>query len=171
MFLVDYTTPANAQGPIKAVYENFPEAIGLPAPLLVMSASPGLFERQAQVMGYFSQHPRMEPLVLASIRYVIASLHHYAACIEFNGALLMGAGFSQAELDAMVVDPMTAPFTSAECHLISFAKRAILTPETVHKDDIKALTRMGWEESDLVDAVYQGAAMHIAGALAKTFSE
>lgn len=171
MLIIDHVTRDKAEGKIEKFYSRIPREMDIPAPFLVLSSSPGVFERQGGVLEYFSNHDSLNFHVLASIRYIAASIKGYTACIDFNGKLLMAAGLETDELKILVNDPMQAPFEEQERMLLAFIKKSIVDPDAVSREDINALVSKGWKEKDLVDAVFHAANMDIAGTLVKTFSE
>ncbi|NDV28127.1 carboxymuconolactone decarboxylase family protein [Desulfovibrio sp. JC010] len=170
MLMIDHLTRENATGMVKDFYSRIPEAIEIPAPMLVMSASGGLFEKLAGTMGYFATHESFEPHLPAAIRYMVACHKNYPACIDFNGQLLRAMGVDADELANLATDPLKTDFAPKERALLAFAKTAAIAPEKINKDTIEALKAEGWKESDLVDAVYQAGAVSVTQAMTDTFS-
>lgn len=108
---------------------------------------------------------------MASIRYIVASLNDYNFCVSFNKKILKGAGVSDKELKTMLDDPMNAPFEDNERKLLTFVKKGVTNPDSITRSDIDVLMDVGWKESDVLDALYHGAAMSIPGILVKAFSK
>ncbi|WP_320170144.1 hypothetical protein [Maridesulfovibrio sp.] len=171
MLMINCATRENAEGKTGEFYARIPESLDIPTPVQVMSASAGIFERHAGIIEYFGNHENLEFPILASIRYMAASLKGYTPCIDFNSKLLISAGLEEAELETIVNNPLQAPFEKKECLLLGFVRKGILSPETINREDLQALKDEGWTEEDLVDALYHAASMDIAGTLSKAFTE
>lgn len=159
MFLVSTVERDKAEGIVAQAYANIPAQIDIPVPMQLLSASPGLMERELGVIGYFRSHPRLSPPLLASIRYVSSQKFGYAPCAVFNAALLRNQGMSEAEIAALSCKPAETPLDETEAALLAFVTKAIDDPASVIRADIEALTGMGWQESDVVDAVSMAARM------------
>ncbi|NDV28124.1 carboxymuconolactone decarboxylase family protein [Desulfovibrio sp. JC010] len=170
MLIIDHLTRENATGLVKDFYSRIPETIEIPAPMLVMSGSEGLFEKLAGTMSYFGAHESFEPYIPAAIRYIIASLKGYQACIDFNEKLLMAMGVDTEELKTLATDPLKSNFAPNERALLDFAKLAVTRPEEIDAETLEAIKAEGWKESDLVDAVYHAASVGATEVLTKTFS-
>lgn len=171
MFMINHKTPETASGFSAEFFKNFPEQLGVPAPLQVFTASPELFEKQMGVMGHFMGHEAIDFIVLAAIRYLISRHRGYDACIEFNGKMLMAAGVEVEELETMVEDPMQGPFEEKECLLIAFAYQSFLDPKSIGQAYLNRVLEAGWQESDLMDAVYQANFMYFIGNMVHTFAK
>ncbi len=171
MFLVNHSTRENAEGKIKETFNRIPKSLEIPTPLLVASASPELFERHACIMDYFAAHKTLEPHVLAAIRYVVSSLKGFPACIDFNFKLLKAIGMKPEEIEALNNTPIDSPFEKRELMLLEFVKQSVVNPAEIGSENLDDLKAEGWTESDLIDAVYHGSGMFIAGGLAGSFTE
>ena len=71
MFFLRTLEPGQATGKTAEIFKAF-EQVGIPEPLKLLSASPGLLERQFGMIEYFRGHPNLSPQLLASIRYVVS---------------------------------------------------------------------------------------------------
>lgn len=159
MFLVNTVERDKAEGIVAQAYANIPAQIDIPVPMQLLSASPGLMEREIGVIGYFRSHPRLSPPLLASIRYVSSQKFGYAPCAVFNAQLLRNQGMSEAEIAALSCKPSETPLDEAEAALLAFVSKTVDDPASVTSAEITALTGTGWQESDLLDAVSMAARM------------
>ncbi len=159
MFLVNTVERDKAEGVVARAYQAIPAQIDIPVPLRLMSASPGLMEREVNVIGYFRTHPRLSPALLASIRYVASEKFGYAPCAVFNAQLLRAQGMSEAEIAALSCKPAETPLSDEEAALLAFVSRVLDDPASAARADIEALTALGWQESDVLDAVSMAARM------------
>jgi hypothetical protein len=71
----------------------------------------------------------------------------------------MAAGADERVLEAIKNDPEKAPLEDNEIAMLKFVFKAIKTPGAAVQSDIKALQDIGWEDSDILDAVAHGAFM------------
>jgi len=169
MFLLEHILPENATGAIKDIYSGFPPEIGPPLPLKLMTASPEFLLSQFETIKYFASHPKLSFLLLAAIRYMAAHTIDYDYCITFNRNVLMATGASEKEITAIIDDPEGAPLEDNEKAMLIFVAKAIRTPEDVQIDDVKTLRSLGWEDSEIFDAVAHGAFMRGHANLMKAF--
>lgn len=150
----------NGDENVREVMENFIQAVGaVPKPLQLIGISPGLFMKQAGIIGYYRNHPNLEGPLLASIRFLAAVVLGYQPCIEFNRHLLKMQGMTEDELDGMMADSDKAPLEDKELALLSFVIEGVKGKKEATSRDIETLTGHGWTESDIIDAVNQGFGM------------
>ena len=169
MFLLNYVSPEKATIPIDDIYNVFPKEIGPPHPLQLMSASPGFLECQFEFIKYFTNHQKLSFPLLAAIRYMAANDCDYEYCIKFNQSILMAAGADEQALEAIKENPDNAPLEDNERAMLKFVAKAIKTPDAIIKSDVEALQNVGWEDSDILDAVAHGAFMTGHSTLMKAF--
>ncbi len=167
MFRIATTPEDLLTGKAKELFAQFPPQLGAPQPLKLMTASPGLLEVHAGVIGYFRGHKALSFPVLAAIRYLAARQFQAEACIDFNGRLLRLAGLSEAEMDALVKDPASAPFEPREQALLAFVVEALSVPPSDAALD--AMRGHGWTDADILDAMAQAANMQVPALLMRTF--
>ena len=172
MFILDYVKPEDATGKVAEAYSNFPKEVPIPAPLLLMSASPDIAEAQGNFIRYYMGHEKLDAGLLAMIRYLVASELDYEFCINFNqGMLKMAGGFSEDELKALKEKPEEAPLEDFQKALLLFVLKVVKTPEEVTKADVEKLRELGWTDRDIFDAAYHGVSMVAPSKLIKAFSE
>lgn len=167
MFIIDTVKPEEAQGGVAEVYGMFPPRVGVPKPLQLFSASPGLLERQAGFLSYFMGHDTLSPALLAAIRFAAARRLGYTPCVELNGRLLCAMGMAEADLDNVAEAPNATPLEPGEAALLDFVNKALDAPESVRRADIDALCEQGWSQADILDALAHGANMAGPAALFK----
>ncbi|MDP2849208.1 MAG: hypothetical protein Q8O35_13620 [Humidesulfovibrio sp.] len=158
-------TPKTATDIVAEVFKLFPKQVGIPEPLLLFSASPGLLGAQMGLLGYYRSHPGLSFELLAAIRY-LASRHLEApACLEFNHKLLLMAGMTNSEIQAL---PGTGgAFSEAERAVLYYAVRVLAEPESITDETIEDLRGLGWTDSNLLDAAMQAVHMQVPAALLK----
>jgi len=168
MFLIDYVEPEKAEGKIAETYGMFPKRIGVPASLQVFSASPGLLERQSEIIKYFFRHPNMEFQVLAAIRFLGASHFKHEYCVGLNSRILKMAGVKEDELTQLADNPACV-FEEKEAALLTFVIKSLKDPSAIGVSEVQEARNAGWTDTDLFDAMAQAAQMSAAGIIYKTF--
>lgn len=159
MFKTDSVAPDQAQGRIAEIYAMFPPQVGVPEPLRLLSASPSLLAIQAQVIDYFRNHPNLSFEVLSAIRFLAARFGCYDYCANLNSGFLARTGVTPDELNALLDDPSNGPFEPRENALIAFVIKTMEHPDHATNQNLDELRGMGWTDTDIVDAMYQGAGM------------
>jgi len=158
-------TPETATGFMIEAFKRFPPQVGVPEPMLLFSASPGLVEAQFAIFGYYGKHPHLSPELLAAIRYLASRTLSAPACLLFNGKLLGATGFSDEELNSL--PESGGEFTPGERALLAYVVRLVGQPATVTDEHIEALRQHGWTDSDIMDASMQAANMQVPALLLK----
>lgn len=170
MFMLNHVAPESAEGEIGKAYSAFPEAFGVPAPLQLLSASPGLFECQMRQIGYYRDRSALDFALTASIRYLAADHFGLSECVDFNRNLLLAAGVDDAELEEMRNSPNKAPLSDGEKSLLVFVMR-VVRGERVSKEDITEQRENGWNDAAILDACNQGTFMAGTRLLMQAFSD
>lgn len=170
MFKLNYVPADNAKGMIADAYSQFPETFGVPAPLQLMSTSPGMFKCQMALIDYFSRKAGFDFAIPAAIRYMAACHFKADACVEFNARLLNAAGLGEEDLAVLSNDPENGPFEERENRLIAFVKK-VVEGRDISQEDIEALRSVGWTDANIYDACSQGTFMAGAGLMMSAFSK
>jgi alkylhydroperoxidase family enzyme len=161
MFLLKTQDPESATGFVAEVYKAFAE-VGVPEPLKLLSASPGMVEVWFNSIKYFRDHQSLSPQLLASIRYVVSKKCGHVACQEFNGKLLCKMGAKEEELAELANRERTELLEAHEQALLDFVFKAVTDARSVSAEDVKALNDLGVSDSDILDATMHGANMKAA---------
>lgn len=171
MSLIPRITTENTDNQqIKDTFAMFEQALGaIPEPLRLIANSPGLFALQVGQLGYYRDHEKLSPELLAMIRFTSATFFENTACIEFNSALLKKQGMTESELAKIVTEPIQAPLEKNEHALLSFVVKAIKDQTSATPEEISDLQDLGWRDSDIVDAVNHGFLMFAPGKMLKLF--
>ncbi|MFH1035296.1 MAG: hypothetical protein V1806_12375 [Pseudomonadota bacterium] len=171
MFRLKTVDPQEASGALAEAYAVFPPQIGVPAPMVMLSASPALALRQVEFIKYFIQHPTLSFKLLALIRYLVAADNGFSFCIGLNGNMLKMTGLTDVELEALHEDPSQAPLPEKEKALLLLVLKTLRASDQVTDADLEALRALGWADSDIMDAMWMGANMignsRLFGALVK----
>ena len=160
MALISTVSRDQAEGIVKEGYEMFMERLGtIPRPLEMMSVSPGLFELQLRRLQYFAKHPRLSFSLLSHIRYLVAQHLAYPFCTDFNKHILQKQGLQEDDFKRMEQDPSQSLLEEKEGAMLVFVVKSVQDPASVNAGDIENLRQLGWEDSDMVDALAQGVSM------------
>ncbi len=172
MFKLKTVKPEEATGKVAEAYSVFPAGIPVPAPLILMSASPDLLHLQSQVIRHYMTHSKLDMGLLAIIRYLAANEYGYEFCIKLNtGILKMAGGFSESELEELRKNPENAQMDESQKALLLFVLKVIRIPEAVTEADVEKLREMGWTDQDIFDASFHGTSMIGMSKLYKAFEK
>ncbi|MGD9211187.1 MAG: hypothetical protein PVI90_10445 [Desulfobacteraceae bacterium] len=170
MGLIQTVDPEQAEGKVKEAYDFFKQAIGtIPTPMMLLSASPDLFEQKLQSLTYYRQHPTLSFALLSSIRYLVSTIYDINFCVKFNEDFLKKQGLTKEDIQAMADNPQSAPLDDKDRAMLAFVVKAVKDSDSVAKADIDQLYVMGWTDRDIIDAMAQAANMIGNGVLLKTF--
>jgi len=160
MALIKTVPPEEAQGSVKEGYEMFMQHLGIiPSPMEMMSVSPALFELQLKKIHYFSSHPRLSFSLLTHIRYLVAHNLEFRFCMDFNRFLLKKQGLSDEDIERMEEDPSASLLEANENAMLNFVVHAAIAPGSVTERNFYELKELGWEDSDILDALSHGVNM------------
>jgi alkylhydroperoxidase family enzyme len=170
MALIKTVQPDKAEGIVGESYSAVMKAVGIvPKPLEMMSASPGMFEIHLSALNYFMNHSTLDFSLLTFIRFLVSQECKFDYCINFNRDLLKRQGMEDKEIEEVSSDPDKAPLEDKEKAMLLFVLKAIKSPESTEQEDIDALHKLGWNDSDIYDATYHGARMLAIGVMFNGF--
>lgn len=169
MFLLQTADPKKATGVVAEIFSHFDKAGSVPKPLQLLSASPGLLERQFALIGYYMNHPHLSYGLLAAIRYVAAGVSCHDACLTFNAELLGRLGMGSDDLKALAEGRAPEALEEREGALLLFVRKALTASSTVTRADIETLRGQGWTDGDILDAVAHGANLAASSTLFQAF--
>jgi len=171
MFVLDYQTPENAVGDVAETYDIFRQKrTPVPAPLQLMSASPGLFKLFFAQTSYFMYHETLSFPLLAAIRLLAAQQVCFDHCVNLNRTWLRLTGLSDQDLTDLAAGRQVAAFSEAENALLGTVAK-VLRKERISEDEIQRLRALDWKDSDILDACAQGTRMLEMTCLFEAFSK
>ncbi len=171
MALINIVPPEKAEGKVKESYAFMEElAKMVPLPLQMLSVSPQLLSIQIDTMKYLIGQPNLGFSLLAHIRLLVAKEENYPYCVNLNqGVLKNFVGLSQEQMDAVTEDPDQAQLEPEKKALLQFVLKVVRDPATTQKEDIDKLHELGWTDTDIFDAVWEGMVMVTRGMMLKAF--
>lgn len=78
-------------------------------------------------------------------------------------------GMSEEDIEKIQEDPLQAPLDDKDRGMLAFVMKAIKTPDTVANEDMVPLHDLGWQDSDILEALSHGTNMISSSILMKTF--
>ena len=160
MALIKTVSPEQAEGKMKEAFDMFLTHLGvIPKPLEMMSASPALFEQQFNRIQYYTRHPTLSFALLSHIRYIVSHNLGYRFCMDFNKLILKKQGLEEDDIKRIESDPTKSLLEEKESAMLAFVVKAVKEPGAVEAKEIETLKAMGWQDSDLVDALSHGVNM------------
>lgn len=155
---------------VRDFFNRVENAVGtVPETFTTLANSPALFEAQVAQIGYYQNHPALSPELLAFIRYTSACWFKNKACIDFNGTILKKQGMTEQELAGIIADPESAPLEDKEKAMLKFVYRGVKDQDSASRQDMENLRALGWNNSDIVDAVSHGFFMYAPGKILELF--
>ncbi len=139
------------------------KGLNVPSPLLLMSASPPLFNIYKQILMHYLSHEHLQPKLLACIRYAVAYRSHFAACVETNRDILNLHGVT--DLSCLEDEKPLPDMNHGDAQTFAFAVDALFHPDRVTRVRIQQLVDTGISEQILFDAAYHGAMLLMMGPL------
>jgi alkylhydroperoxidase family enzyme len=171
MYILAYQTPEKATGRVAEIYNFFVNKRSpVPAPLQLLSASPGLLQLQFDQIGYFAGHQALSFSLLAAIRFLAAQEACYDQCTNLNRIWLSKTGLSAQDLTDLAEGRNVEAFSEAENGLLA-AVAKMLRKEKITETEMQQLRNLGWKDSDILDACAQGANLMALSYLYTAFSQ
>lgn len=171
MPLIQTITPKDATGELAKLYtmiETIHGSVGKNAQLF--SIRPELLRHQLDFIKYYMNHPTLSMPLLAAIRIMVSNNEECLFCIDFNTAILTNiAGWSVDQITAMRFNINDANLPPREIGLLALVLKATRNAHGVNANDLDTVREMGWNDSDLLDAVNYAARMVATNMIFNTF--
>ena len=152
------------QEPYATFYRAFiDKGLNVPKPLVLMSASPSLFNIYKQILMHYITHDTLQPGLLACIRYAIAYRSHFAACVAMNRDILRI--HEVTDLTYLEQERPWSGLTDTESQIFSFTMDALFHPDQVTEFRMQQLTSMEISEQHLFEAAFHGSLLLMMGPL------
>jgi hypothetical protein len=115
------------------------------------------FKMFMEEIDYLVHHPRIEADFFAFLRLFVANKEGFGYCQRFNHRLLLARGYEKVALANFVQDITKIPLEMPYSLLAKGVYQALYTPELFSAKEIEKLKEVGWQESDIFDAIEHGA--------------
>ena len=170
MFTLEYQVPGQAAGATADMYDHFIQKRSpVPAPLQLMSASPGLLNVFFQQIKYFMGHQALSFPVLAAIRFLAAQNVCFEHCTALNRTWLSKTGLTDQDLEDLAAGRSVEAFSEAENALLKTVSH-VLDKQKISREEVAGLRKQGWKDSDILDACAQATNMVGTSYLFEAFS-
>ena len=170
MFTLAYQTHDQASDGVAEIYAHFiRKRSPVPAPLQLMSSSPGLLEVFFEQIQYFLRHPALSFPLLAAIRFLAAQQVCFEHCTALNRLWLSKTGLSEQDLADLAAGRPVEAFSEGENELLQTVAR-VLRKERISAEEVEQLRQLGWKDSDILDACVQATSMVGTAYLFEAFS-
>jgi hypothetical protein len=171
MFVLDYQTPEKATADVAEIYDHFIQKRSpVPAPLQLMSTSPGLLKVFFDQIKYFMHHQALTFPLLAAIRFLAAQEVCFDHCTNLNRLWLTKTGLSEQDMADLAAGHKVEAFSEAENALLRTVAK-VLRKEKIAESEVRHLHDLGWKDSDILDACAQGTNMIGTSRLFAAFSQ
>ena len=143
-----------AEGTVKAVYENFKSGMGM-VPGVIKALSPWpevleLYVNRINLVMFSNTHlTRAMKEMIAALTSKINSCHY---CLTYHKSFLVNEGISSSEAEAIIADYKTAPITDSERRLLAYVEQATLHAYKITDDDVAGLKECGWSDRQILEA-------------------
>ncbi len=169
--LITPTVPAGDEARVAAILDGVKQHLGfIPDGLRLYTLSPPLLETFVGNVGYFNGGSRLQPRLMAMIRYLVSWQSKCQFCIDMNEGFLTSMGLSLDEIRATRANSETAPLPDNEMALLRIALKAVDHPESVNHADLEKARAHGWQDRDIFDAVAQATSNRAFNLLLRTFN-
>ena len=171
MLLIDTHRTDTDIEPFKSVYETFSKlGVAVPVPLKLMSASAPLFKGYVAFLAHYKDHMDLRVKLRTAIRYHVASVSRFEACVEFNENALTMLGMS-SNIEGLAAKMPVSSLPEEEQRILSFVSDALFRPRLIDRRRVEQMKKTGISEQTLFDAVVHGGLLLMMGPLVAAFSD
>jgi alkylhydroperoxidase family enzyme len=167
---IDITPPVDEKYKVEAIMAPYKKMLGrAPGGLQLLGASPPLLEHYVGTIGYYMTHPRLGQSLLRFIRYLVSWRGGCVYCVDLNEAFLMSAGLELDVIRSTREDAALAPLEGRDKAMLMLAVDAVHLPESITVKRLDVLRNFGWNDRDILDAVWHATLNHAFGRTAESF--
>ena len=157
MTLIKTTSKKEASGVIAAVYQMMEERVKfIPNVVQLHTASPDLFEKFMPVVGHFSDHPTLDPILVSYIRLLISNIENGTYCVRLQSTLLNNYDICEEDIAIACNDYQQVNLDIKRKNLLCFVMDMMYNKLADTKQKILELIEMGWTEKDIYEAAMLG---------------
>ena len=170
MALLNLIEKDQATGRIAEIYDTMINTMGfIPNAFKIFSPSEHVLETQFRNLGYFMRHQTISGKLLAFIRLLVSEQENCAYCIGVNTGILFQYGVLPGSIAEIRLDPSKAPLEEKELALLLFVLKVVKDSSSIMKEDVDQLKKLGWNDSEILDATYHGATQIAADKIFNAF--
>lgn len=161
MSLIKTIEPQNATGELAELYAKISQIRGVvPNSSKLWSQSPELLKQQLAFISYYMNHKSLSAQLLAAIRMLVSTENSCEYCVDFNTAMLINSfGWSHEDVEALKNTKASVKLSDKEQKMLDFVLKSVKEKTKTSALELDKLSEMGWDESDILDALQHGARM------------
>lgn len=153
MALINYVKRENATGQIADIYEKIEQRMNkIPNVVQFHSASPELFPKFMSVIGHFFDHPTLDSVTVAYIRFLISFHEKGEYCVRLQSLALKSFGVSEEQLNKAKENYYNLQLDEKRKALVCFILDEIFDKLVNTEEKLKQLDELGWTEKDIYEA-------------------
>jgi alkylhydroperoxidase family enzyme len=158
MALLNLIEKEEATGRVAEIYETMINTIGfIPNAFKIFSPSAHVLDVQAGNLGYFMRHKTLGGKLLAFIRLLVSEQENCVYCVGMNSGILLQYGVLPEMIADIKLDPSKAPLDEKEMAMLLFVLKVIKNSNSIDQVDVDALRKLGWNDTEILEATYHGA--------------
>lgn len=171
MFIVDTQLPENLSKKLSVMLKMLKRTFGdIPSHFkLIIVLNPERAENTLEYLIRLMQHQTIDPDLFPCIRLHVAAREGYQYCITFNTSLLRSRGYNKEITDQIRRNISTVPFEDNVKRLAEKSIKAIYSPDDFDKNDLEELYALGWNNSEIYDAIDHAGFMLKNGRMIKAY--
>lgn len=152
MSLLKSIRKEDASGSVAAIYEMMQERVGfVPNVVKMHTASPVFFEKFMGLVGHYTDHPSLDPVMVSYVRFLISSIENTAYCMKLQSAVLKNYNVTEEELSLAAQDYHKISLDPARKALVLFVIDMMYDKTGNVENQIDQLKESGWSEKDIYE--------------------
>lgn len=145
----------DAEGEIKEIYTEIEKKYGfIPDTIKIQSINPFYLKQYIKQANYFETNTSMSAKFRMITNFLISHLDKTTFCIDLLETFLLNKfNLTQEEINRIVKIPESAPLEKKEKALLLFLLKVLKNSNSITKEDFDILSRYGYLEEDVFDAL------------------
>lgn len=154
MSRIEAIVPDTAQEEVADIFREIEGAFGMvPNLFRTYAHHPPLLKANWHKVKAVMMEGALSPKVKQTIAVLVSQDNGCAYCVAAHTAALSAIGLTQEEIAALTEDLEQSDFSGKEKALISFTRKANLTPLRIDETEFAALRRTGASDAEIAEAL------------------
>lgn len=173
MFIIDTELPEHLPKKLSVMLKMLEKTFGDIPPhfKLIATLNPKRAEDTLECLIRLMRHETIDPDLFPCIRLHVAAQEGYKYCINFNSSLLRSRGYNDEIIDRVQRNISFVPFDNNVKRLAEKSIKAIYSPSAFNKSDLAELYSLGWNISEIYDAIDHAGFLLKNGRIIKAYLE
>ena len=138
---------------VRPIYEEIEKAFGrVPNIFKTYAHFPPLLKANWEKLKAVMMGGSLRRELKEAIALVVSDANACQYCIAAHGLALRQLGFTKESIDALVKNVSAVGFEPKEQKILELARKSTRDANSVTDQDIEELRRLGWSESEIVEA-------------------